>query len=349
MNTRRRVADVTDRGRWAGRTRLRLLVLAVLALGLTAGCTLPAPAGTAPLRYRDVIFSNLTKTSGLTYGSAPDLSGNPVTLTLDMYQPTGDTQTSRPAIVLVHGGSFIGGNSKQGGVVKLAQAFAQRGYVAVSINYRLLGTGEQCGQEDPPSTACSTAVLAAQHDAQAAVRWLRANAITYGIDPTRIAIEGTSAGAGIALAVAVNSTDPGTSGNPGYSSKVGAAMAISADWPHSLASAYFDAADSPIQMFNGTADTVVPYASAVQTAADLYNAKIPIVFEPLQGAGHVPFNTYGTQMIQQSVYFAYDFLDLAQAAGQPPSATAAFDHQINHTLAHDPAFRRAVEHTERRR
>jgi acetyl esterase/lipase len=349
MNTHRRVAYVTDLGRWATRTRLRLLVLAVLALGLTAGCTLPAPAGTAPLRYRDVIFSNVTRTSGLTYGSAPDLSGNPVTLTLDMYQPTGDTQTSRPAIVLVHGGSFIGGNAKQAGVVMLAKAFAQRGYVAVSINYRLLGTGEKCGQENPPSQACTTAVLAAQHDAQAAVRWLRANAATYGIDPTRIAIEGTSAGAGTALAVAVNSTDPGTSGNAGYSSKVGAAMAISADWPHSLASTYFDAADSPIQMFNGTADTVVPYASAVQTAADLYNAKIPIVFEPLQGAGHVPFSTYGTQMIQQSVYFAYYFLDLAQAAGQPPSATAAFDRQIRHMLARNPAFRRAVEHTERRR
>ncbi len=349
MNNRRRVARSAEFGRRARSTRLRLLVVAVLTLGLTAGCTLPAPAGTAPLRYRDVIFPNLTTTYGITYGSAPDLSGNPVTLTLDMYEPTSDTQTGRPAIVLVHGGSFIGGNSKQGGVVKLAKAFAQRGYVAVSINYRLLGTGEQCGQEDPPSPACTTAVLAAQHDAQAAVRWLRANATIYGIDPARIAIEGTSAGAGTAIAVAVNSTDPGTSGNPGYSSKVEAAMAISADWPHSLASAYFDAADSPIQMFNGTADTVVPFASAAQTAADLYNAKIPIVFEPLQGAGHVPFNTYGTQMIQQSVYFAYYFLDLGHAAGQPGSAAHAFDRQMRNLLARNSAFRRAVQHTERQR
>lgn len=349
MNVRRRVTPIADLARWTAHSRVRLLVLVILALGLTAGCTLPAPAGTAPLRYRDAIFTQLTKTFGITYGSAPDANGNPVTLTLDMYQPAGDTETSRPAIVLVHGGSFIGGNSRQSGVVMLANAFAQRGYVAVSINYRLLGDGEKCGQEDPPSATCTTAALAGQHDAQAAVRWLRANATQYGIDPNRIAVEGTSAGAGIALAVGVNSTDPGTSGNPGFSSKVGAAMALSADWPHSLASQYFDPNDSPILMMNGTADTVVPYSDAVQTAIDLHNDGVPIIFEPLQGGGHVPFKQFGTQMIDQSVYFAYYFLDLAHAAGQPSSAAKAFNNQLNHMMATNPALRRAVEHSGRHR
>ena len=324
--------------------RVRVAALALLSLLALAGCTLPAPAGTAPLRYRDAIFSNLTITSGLTYGSAPDLSGNPVTLTLDMYQPAGETQASRPAIVLVHGGSFVGGASTDSGVVKLANAFAQRGYVAVSINYRLLGDKEKCGQEDPPSQACVTAVLAAQHDAQAAVRWLRANARTYRVDPSRIAVEGTSAGAGTALAVAVNSGDPGTSGNPGYSSKVGAAVAISADFPHSLASSYFDPSDSPIQMFNGTADQVVPFPIAVQTAVDLYNAGVPVVFEPLQGAGHVPFSTDGPLMISQSVYFCYYFLDLAHSAGQPASAARAFDQQASALLRQNPGLARSLKH-----
>lgn len=337
MDVRKCLVRLTGAARPA---RVRRVLLPLLMAGTIAGCTLPPPSGTAPLRYRDVIFPTVTVTSGLTYGSAPDLSGNTVTLTLDMYQPSGDTQTQRPAIVLVHGGSFIGGSSTDSKIVKLANAFATRGYVAVAINYRLLGDGEQCGQEDPPSPACTTAVLAAQHDAQAAVRWLRANAGTYGVDPTRIAIEGTSAGAGTALAVGVNSTAPGTSGNPGYSSKVQAAIAISADWPHSLASTYFDPGDSPIQMFNGTADTVVPYAAAAQTAADLYNAGVPIIFEPLQGGGHVPFNQYGPLMITQSVYFAYDFMDLAHAAGQPPSAAAAFARQLQGMVKHDPALRR---------
>ena len=217
-----------------GARRVRLALLAVLALGVVTGCTLPAPAGTAPLRYRDIIFPNVTTTSGLVYGSAPDLSGNPVTLTLDMYQPQGDTQTSRPAIVLVHAGSFTGGSSTDPNMVLMAKNFAERGYVAVSINYRLLGVpGDQCAKQDPPSAECTTAVLAAQHDAQAAVRWLRANATADGVDPSRIVIGGTSAGAGTALAVGVNSTDPGTSGNPGYSSRVSGAISISGAFPHS--------------------------------------------------------------------------------------------------------------------
>lgn len=330
-------------GRKTGRSWVRLTVLALLALGLTAGCTLPPPAGIAPLRYRDVIFSSVTTNYGLTYGSAPDAAGNPVQLTLDMYRPAGDTQLSRPAIVLVHGGSFVSGTSKDASMVRMANAFAQTGYVAVSINYRLLGDGEQCGQEDPPSQACVTAVLAAQHDAQAAVRWLRSYASTYGVDPSRIAVGGASAGAGTAIAVAVNSEDPGTSGNPGYSSKVGAAISISGAFPHSVASTYYDPSDSPIIMFNGTADHTVPYPAAVQTAADLRAANIPIVFEALQGAGHVPFSTFGALMISQSMYFAYYFLDLAHAAGQPPSAATAFARQTRRLLSQHPTLRHSLK------
>ena len=327
---------------------VRIGALLAVALGVATGCTLPPPAGTAPLRYRDPIFSKVTTNYGLTYGSAPNLSGQQQTLTLDMYRPTGDTQTSRPAIVLVHGGGYVGGNSAEGDIVQLANAFAQRGYVAVSINYRLEGTGEQCGKEDPPSAGCVTAVTAAQNDAQAAIRWLRANATTYGVDPTRIAIEGTSAGAGTALAVSLNAADVGSSGNPGYSSTVGAAIAISGDFPHSEAPTY-NSSDAPVQMFNGTADTLVPFSAAVQTAGDLYNAKVPIVFEPLQGAGHVPFSTDGTLMIDQSVYFCYDFLNLASAPGQPASAARAFGAQVRRMLSSDPAIARHLSGGQRAR
>jgi acetyl esterase/lipase len=298
---------------------------AFLVLAASAAADLvPPPVGPAPLRYRDVIFPTLTKTPALTYGSAPDGSGNPVTLTLDMFRPAGDTQTSRPAIVLVHGGGFSAGNSHNGAMVKMANAFAQRGYVAVSINYRLLNTThEKCGVEAQPSQTCITAALAAQHDAQAAVRWLRRNAATYGVDPTRIAIGGGSAGAATALAVAINSTDPGTSGNPGYSSKVGAAISISGALPGSFAKSLFDASDSPTLMFEGTADTVVPYAAAAQTAADMRAAGITVVFEALQGGGHVPMATFGDAIISQSVNFAYDQLNLARAAGQRTAAPTA--------------------------
>jgi acetyl esterase/lipase len=305
-----------------------ILSAAIASLALAAPAiadSVSPPAGAAPLRYRDVIFPTLTATPGLTYGSAPDGSGNPVTLTLDMYRPSGDTQTTRPAIVLVHGGSFTGGNSKNGAMVTMAKGFAERGYVAVSINYRLLGQkGENCGTEPEPSQTCVTGALAAQHDTQAAIRWLRRYAATYGVDPTRIAVGGGSAGAATALAVAVNSGDPGSSGNPGYSSKVGAAVSISGALPGSFAKTLYDRSDSPIVMFEGTADTVVPYTVASQTAADLRAAGIRVAFEALPGGGHVPMATFGDQIVNQSAYFAYDYLNLARAAGQPtvsPSAT----------------------------
>lgn len=122
----------------------------------------------------------------------------------------------------------------------------------------------------------------------------------------------------------MNSGDPGTSGNPGYSSKVGAAVSISGALPGSFAKTLYDRSDSPIVMFEGTADTVVPYAVASQTAADLRAAGIPVVFEALAGGGHVPMATFGDQIVSQSAYFAYDYLNLARAAGQPtvpPTAT----------------------------
>ena len=115
-------------------------LVALLAVALISGCTVPEPPGAAPLRYRDQVFNNVTVTSNLQYGSAPDAQGNPVPLMLDMYRPTGDTQTSRPALVWVHGGSFTGGDKTNLVPVDVANTFAKLGYVVVSINYRLLGS-----------------------------------------------------------------------------------------------------------------------------------------------------------------------------------------------------------------
>lgn len=251
-----------------------------LVAALLAGCTVPAPPGAAPLRYRDAVFTDVGVAKDLVYGSAPDASGTPVDLKLDLYRPTGDTVAQRPAVVWVHGGGFSKGDKASG--ANFATYFAQRGYVVVSINYRLLAP-PSCGGELDPAPECEAAAIEAQHDAQAAVRWLRVNASTYGVDPNRIAVGGGSAGAVTSLLVGWRSDDPGSSGNPGPSSRVQAAVSVSGGAPTNEA---IDAGDSPAIFFHGTADTVVAYQWAVSNAAAMYNGGIFTVLEPFEGLGH---------------------------------------------------------------
>ena len=317
-----------------GWRKATVALVALLAVALIGGCTVPEPPGAAPLRYRDQVFNNVTVTSNLQYGSAPDAQGNPVPLMLDMYRPTGDTQTSRPALVWVHGGSFTGGDKTNLVPVDVANTFAKLGYVVVSINYRLLGSN--CIAN--PS-GCTAAAIEAKRDAQAAVRWLRANAATYGIDPTRIGIGGESAGAITATLVGLLSEDVGTSGNPGWPSTVGGFVSVSGGVPTaSVASP----GDAPGLFFHGTADNIVPEAWSVNTAIAMLNAGVPAFLEVQDGAGHVPWAQYRTLYLQQADWFLYHSLDLAHAAGQPPAAARASEQQLR-KLGASPSVRRQLK------
>ena len=296
----------------------KIVVTAVALLSTVAGCTVPRPPGDGPLRYRDPVFSSVAVSPGITYRSAPDNSGNPVALELDLYQPTGDTVSRRPAVVWVHGGGFAVGDKGSGR--NFATYFARRGYVAVSINYRLLAP-PGCGGNPDPTPQCEQAALAAQHDAQAAVRWLRANAAFLGVDRDRIAMAGSSAGAITSLLAAWRSEDPGTSGNPEPSSAIRAAVSISGGTP---TNEYITAGDAPAIFFHGTADRTVFYSWAVGNAAAMYNLGIPVVLEPFEGAGHgLVEEGFGTVIFEQASYFLYGMLDLAHAEGQPATAARA--------------------------
>jgi dipeptidyl aminopeptidase/acylaminoacyl peptidase len=305
----------------------RALLLALAAASALAGCTLPPPDGDPPLRYRDHVFSTVSVTRDLSYGSAPDAQGNAVDLKLDLYQPAGDTVARRPALVWVHGGGFTAGSKSSGATI--ATFYARLGYVAVSIDYRLLSpTG--CGGNPNPTPTCVAAALGAQHDAQAAVRWLRRYATTYRVDPDRIAMGGGSAGAVTSLLAAWRSEDPGTSGNPGFPSTIRAAVSVSGGTP---TDEYIGAGDAGVLFIHGTEDQTVPYHWAVSNAGRMFNLRLPVVLESLAGAGHGLSGQYRDLIHQQSSYFLYGMLDLSRAGGQPASAARAFDRQVRRLRA----------------
>jgi acetyl esterase/lipase len=288
--------------------RTRKLVTILVAAVLLGGCTVPRPPGDAPLRYRDTVFSGVTKSADIQYGTAPDLQGNPVALKLDLYHPTGDTVRRRPVIIWVHGGGFSAGDKDSG--ADWATAFARRGYVAISLGYRLLAPGP-CGGTGPVPDYCYTAAYGAQHDAQAAVRFLRKNAGFLGVDPNRIAMAGESAGAVTSLLVGWRSDDPGTSGNPGPPSDIRAAVSVAGGLP---INDQIGSGDAPAFFFHGTSDPTVPFSWATSNVNAMAKAGLVVGIHPFDGAGHGLFTEHRAEIHEQASYFLYFMLDLAHAA-----------------------------------
>jgi dipeptidyl aminopeptidase/acylaminoacyl peptidase len=284
-----------------------------IAAAVAAGCLLvtacqplheTVPAGSGKVRYRDAIFTEVDKTADVAYGRAGRLDGTPQTLVLDVYQPKGDTVTKRPAIVWVHGGGFKNGNKSSPEIVDEATVFSKMGYVNVSIDYRLTAG---CA---PYTDECIQGIEMAYHDAQAAVRFLRANADTYKIDPNRIAIGGSSAGGITAYNVAYGSEQVGHSGNPGPSSKVQAAVSLSGA---SLTTSV-DPGEPPTMDFHGDADGVVPLSWNDTTIEAARKAKVIAERTVWKGDGHVPYAKHRQQILDETRNFLYAAMNLQNAA-----------------------------------
>ncbi len=282
------------------RHRLLLPLVAVLVI-VAAGCDWPniIPPGNAPVRYRDPIFNAVTVTSNVTYGSAVNLGNQTITLQLNMYQPTGDTVTSRPAIVWVHGGSFCCGSKTSPELADEATTFSKEGYLNVSIDYRLESPG--CSGS---FSNCVAAIQEAAADAQTAVRFLRTNAATYGIDPNRIAIGGSSAGAITALNVGYSSSeDP--------SASVRAAVSLSGA---QLVVGTISPGDAPALDFHCTTDPLVQYQWAVNTINAAKAQGLDAFLESWNETCHVPYAEHRQQILEQSRNFLWWEMDLAHAA-----------------------------------
>jgi predicted esterase len=272
-------------------------------------------------RFDVEVFPNLDVTADVQYGSNLNNTGNNTPLLVDIYEPSGDTESSRPLIIFMHGGTFIAGSKDGDDVKPLAEMFAKKGYVTASISYRL-GMDNLLAITGPSEGDASEAVFRATQDARAAVRFFRKSVAEegnpYGIDPENIYLVGSSAGGFMALHLAyltdaanipasINFSKPGLtggiegdSGNPGYASDVKAIVNLAgalgdANW--------MQAGDTPVLSMHGDEDETVPYGTdiisvvifdiivvdgslTVHTRAEDIGLKH--CFKPFYGAGHVP-------------------------------------------------------------
>ena len=278
----------------------------------------------------------VTVEEGVVYGTA---GAGGRDLKCDVYRPPGDVPPGgAPAVLLVHGGSWRQGDRSQlkGYGILLGRA----GYVCVAPEYRLLG-------EAPWPAAIE--------DVKAAIRWVRASASSLGVDPSRIAVEGNSAGAHLAL-LAAGTPDraelEGAGGNEGVSSAVAAAAAIYAptlffadgsaresgglpfivlaeDGDHEAAALaspvrHVTAEYPPTFLAHGTTDTTVPVSATVRMYEALADAGVPVEMHLYAEQPHA-FDAqpkFGRQVAAEMLLFLDRYLP-APAASDHESASAA--------------------------
>lgn len=223
-------------------------------------------------------------------------------LQLNMARPA-QTSGRLPAVLCIHGGGFRAGTRERWD--NLCRQLAERGYVAVTATYRL---------------APKYQFPAAVHDVKAAVRWLRAHADDYQIDPERIGVVGDSAGGHLAQFLGVTGDVrqfDGDGGHGEYSSRV--TCVVNYYGPSDLTKSYgksVDAAEvlplwlggdatkerhrhilasplywvtpgaAPTLLIHGTEDPYVNYEQAIWIRDKLLAADVPVELLTLEGAGH---------------------------------------------------------------
>lgn len=204
-------------------------------------------------RYKDEI-TDTVKIETYTYAFKDNQS-----LDLDVYSPAFDNQAQRPLIFYVHGGGFSGGARNDPGVRTFCKKLARRGYVVSSISYRLTrkgtatGFGCNCSATDKLNTFND-----AVEDLQDATFFMIQRREIFGIDPLKIIISGSSAGAETVLNAAYQppycyGLDSGPVSYAGVISMAGAIPDTSRIFKESAI---------PSLLFHGTCDNLVPYATA---------------------------------------------------------------------------------------
>jgi pectinesterase len=211
---------------------------------------------------------------------------------LDLYLPKQPPSERVPCVVVIHGGGWRSGDKSR--LAAIANYLAEQGFAAACIGYRLL-----------PEAKFPEPI----QDCKAAVRWVRANARQYGIDPDRIGAIGGSAGAHLAAMLATShkvAELEGDGGSAGVSSRVQAvvAMATPADMtrfaqragrPEDLAAlispiTHVDGDSAPILLIHSDADRTVPYEQSVALQKKYEEAGVRAELVTIADAPHAFWN-----------------------------------------------------------
>lgn len=265
-------------------------------------------------RYNSSYFKDVVVEKDVIYGNAATQGGVSQNLTMDIYQPKGDLSGSRPLIILAHGGFFLFGEKEE--FATECEYFAQAGYVAVSINYRLIDI------EGDSIVTPKRAVIDAVNDMKAAVRFFYKDFATenvYKVDTANVVVGGYSAGAitslhfayantfedvqfmgGQDLLLYVNNNGgfEGNSGNPGYPFRIKAVVNLAGSL---FSSKLVSKGEPALYSVHGTDDYTVPYKkgnpgeTAVETEGSKLihkranKVKVKNLLRTIPGANHAAF------------------------------------------------------------
>ena len=162
---------------------------------------------------------NYDSTLNVVYGSAINFNGGIDTLRMDIYRPVCDDisqSAKRPLLVWIHGGAFLAGDKNDASITRLCKQFAKRGYVTVSLSYRLGFVSDDAAWScNFPNYSCVFAADSAEwirawyrgvQDAKGALRYLANRNSQLNIDINNVFVAGESAGALIALGVGLMDT-----------------------------------------------------------------------------------------------------------------------------------------------
>ncbi len=241
-------------------------------------------------------------------------------LDLDVYKPIENKIYEYPVVLFVHGGGFMGGSRNDERAVNFCSNLAKSGFVAVSIDYRLLrkntdtGFGCECPVEDKLA-----AIGAAVTDLNDATNFLIEHKNDLSIDPDKIVLCGSSAGAETVLSIVYNSSMYGIPYKK-YAGVISLAGAIVNSSSITKENAI------PTMLFHGTNDDLVPYGIAPHHYCTsnspgflmLYGAKAisdklksldkPYWLYTINDANHSVSSTPMTEQLNEIKMFCDDFV-----------------------------------------